>query len=106
MPLFDKYKAANEAQHYWIASQNLNNNPYIAAYWLHCRFNLFRKHMLIGLFNSTDFWSQYKWQVQSSGHIYDFLWSLIAPRPDLSTGKLRAAFAKHWAAFISAMNPN
>ena len=60
MPLFNKYKAANEAQHYWIAFWNLNNNLHIAAYWLYRRFDLFRKHILIGLFNSTDFWFQYK----------------------------------------------
>jgi len=55
MPQFNEYKAANKAQRYQIASQNLNNNPHIAAYWLHRRFDLFRKHILIGLFNSTDF---------------------------------------------------
>ena len=63
MPLFDEYKAANKAQRYRIASQNLNDNPHIAAYWLYRRFDLFRKHVLMGLFDGTDFWSQYKWQV-------------------------------------------
>ena len=106
IPLFNEYKAADKAQRYRIASQNLNNNPYIAAYWLHRRFNLFRKHMLIGLFNSTNFQSQYKQQVQGSGYIYSFLQSLIALKPDLLTSKLRAAFAKHQAAFISIINPD
>ena len=55
MPQFNEYKAADKAQHHQIAFQNLNKNPYIAAYWLHCRFDLFKKHMLIDLFNGTDF---------------------------------------------------
>ena len=55
MPRFNEYKATNKAQRYRIASQNLNNNPHITAYWLYYHFDLFRKHVLIGLFNSTNF---------------------------------------------------
>ena len=62
--------------------------------------------MLIDLFNSTDFWFQYEWQVQSSSYIYSFLWCSTAPKPDMSTSKLRKAFAEYWATFISALNPD
>ena len=62
--------------------------------------------MLMGLFDGIDFWFQYKWQARGSGYVYGFLWSLIAPKPDPSTGELRAAFVKHWAAFISVINSN
>ena len=62
--------------------------------------------MLIGLFDGTDFWFRYKWQARGSGHVHSFLWSSIAPKPDPSTGELRAAFAEYWAAFISAINPD
>jgi len=49
IPLFNEYKAANKTQRYQIASQNLNNNLHIAAYWLHCHFDLFRNSDLFGL---------------------------------------------------------
>ena len=55
MPQFNEYKAADETQRYRIASRNLNENPYITAYWLHRRFNLFKKYVLIDLFDCDDF---------------------------------------------------
>ena len=58
------------------------------------------------LFDATDFWFWYEWQVQSSGHIYGFLWCSMALKPDTSTYKLRKAFAEYWATFISVLNPD
>jgi len=62
--------------------------------------------VLIGLFNGTDFWSRYEWQVRGSGHIHGFLWSLTALEPNPSASASRAAFAEYWATFISAINPD
>ena len=60
--------------------------------------------MFINLFNGTDFWFWFEWQVQSSGHIYGFIWCSAALKPDILTSKLRKAFAEYWATLISALN--
>jgi ATP-dependent DNA helicase PIF1 len=106
MPRLDEYEAADEARRHQIASQNLNENLHIAAYWLHRRFNLFKKHVLMDLFDGIDFWFRYEWQMRGSGYIHGFLWSSKAPKPDTSTSELRKAFAEHWATLISALNPD
>jgi ATP-dependent DNA helicase PIF1 len=102
----DEYEAADEARRHQIASQNLNENPHIAAYWLHRRFNLFKKHVLMDLFDGIDFWFRYAWQMRGSRHMHGFLWSSKAPKPDTSTSELGKAFAEHWATLISALNPD
>jgi len=106
MPQFNEYKAADETQRYRIASRNLNENPHIAAYWLHRRFDLFKKYVLMDLFDCDDFWFRFEWQLRGSGHIHGFLWSSSAPKPDPSSDELRATFAEYWAAFVSALNPD
>jgi hypothetical protein len=63
MPRLDEYEAADEARHHQIASQNLNENPHISAYWLYRHFNLFEKYVLMDLFDGIDFWFWYEWQM-------------------------------------------
>jgi hypothetical protein len=55
MPCFDEYKAADEPARVRLASQSLNENPHIAAWYLHRCFELFKEHVLLDLFNADDF---------------------------------------------------
>ena len=61
MPQFNEYNDAEEAQRHRIAARNLTENPHIAAYWLYRRFELFRENVLMGVFNSDDFWYRFEW---------------------------------------------
>ena len=98
----------------------LNNNPHIAAAYLHERVQIFMTHLLQPLFAVTDFWSRYEWQERGSGHVHGFLWLKDAPNPDdidwslltnrdqiipdIQEVKMRD-FVSFWARLVTATNP-
>ena len=60
----------------------MNNNPHIAAAYLHERVQIFMSHVIHLLLGAIDFWCRYEWQEHGSGHVHGFLWLKDAPNPD------------------------
>ena len=83
-----------------------SRSRYNCCHWLSRRFDLFRKHVLLYLFDADDFWYRFEWQLGGSGHTHGFLWSSAAPYPNPSEQRLREVFAAYWAAFVKALNPD
>ena len=98
----------------------LNNNPHIAAAYLHQRAQIFMTTVVHPLLGVVDFWSRYEWQERGSGHIHGFLWLKDAPNPDDIDWKVLnnhdhiipddqedriRRFVSFWEQIITAINP-
>ena len=60
MPNYEAWKEATGREKIRIATENIRDNPHIAAYHFHKRFNLFIEHILIPKFNVINYWNRYK----------------------------------------------
>jgi hypothetical protein len=85
---------------------NIQDYPYIVAYYLDIRFRAFLKHVVRLSLGVTDYWTRYKWQYRGSGYIHCLFWTESGPLLDLSTDEERATFAEYWGERITAWNPD
>ena len=98
----------------------LNNNPHIAASFLHRRVELFMKHVICPMLKVKHYWFRFEWQERGSGHIHGFLWLRDAPNPDdidwnhvkkpdsiISDEQQEkiATFISFWDRIVTAFNP-
>ena len=74
---------------------NIQDYPYIIAYYLDIRFRAFLNYVLCPSLGITDHWIRYEWQHCSSGHVHCLFWTESSPPLDLSTDEERAAFAEY-----------
>jgi len=68
MPNYAAWRKATGREKMRIAAENLRDNPHIAAYHFHKRFNLFIRHVLMPKFGVIDYWNRYEWQGRGSPH--------------------------------------
>src|SRR5271169_1038435 len=100
---------ATEPERIKIFRANLNENPAIAAYWFHKRWEHFFKHVLQKEFNIKDYWWRFEWQFRGSSHVHAFFWFADAPPVEaLNLDDLEsvAAFVQYWDPLVSAWNPS
>jgi Helitron helicase-like domain at N-terminus len=85
----------------------MRDNPLIVAYWFHFRFQTYKKMVLSKKFPITDNWDRYEWQGRGSTHNHGVFWLDGAPSPEVDEldDATRTEFAKWWALYISAWNP-
>jgi len=92
-----------------IYNRDLNDNPGIAAYYFHRRWELFLHHVLKPKFNIVDFWYRYEWQHRGSSHVHAFFWLKDAPKVedlDLENAESIQQFIQFWDPLVSTMNPS
>ncbi|KAF4993680.1 hypothetical protein FDECE_13356 [Fusarium decemcellulare] len=82
MPRYDEWKGAENRRKIAIAMVNLKENPHIAAFHFHLRYQTFLEHVLKPKFNVTEFWMRYEWQARGSTHAHDLFWIKDAPALD------------------------
>lgn len=107
LPRYQKWLQADANQRIRIARENLRDNPHIAAFWFHFRWQTFLHVILELKLKVVDFWSRYlnEWRGRGSTHAYSILWIESAPASeDLLTPELRVAFARFWGIHIIAIN--
>ncbi|KAM4067753.1 ATP-dependent DNA helicase PIF1 [Hirsutella rhossiliensis] len=105
MPSYVEWREADSRGKGAIAFRNLLENPHIAAYHFHSRFTSFLKIVSMPKFNITDYWFRYEWQARGSTHVHGLYWVRDTPKPDMSTLEGKAEFARFWAPYVSAINP-
>ena len=106
LPRYDEWRNGNARERTKIVWENVQKNPHIVAEWLDIRFCHFLKIVLKPHLRYDDYWYRFEWQHRGSGHIHGLLWIKDAPKMDMSTEELRAAFAAFWDSKITAFNPN
>jgi Helitron helicase-like domain at N-terminus len=80
--LGDKYESwrnGTQAQRIRLAREGLINNPHIAAYHFHRRFEALMDTILKPKFDVNDSWFHYEFQGRGSTHLHGFLWFLGIP---------------------------
>jgi hypothetical protein len=110
MPRYAAFCAADNRGKIAIARQNLKENPHIAAYHFHQRFESFIQHVLKPKFNIVEYWYRYEWQARGSTHAHGLFWIQGAPNlenvPTLSLEVIRnREFLDFWGSHISSINP-
>lgn len=107
MPHFEEWLNGRPDVRNRIARINLRDNPHIAAYWFHARFQEFKENVLEVKFSVTDAWSRYEWQGRGSSHTHGLYWLSDAPNSDFDplSDAQRQVFANQWGIVIQALNP-
>jgi ATP-dependent DNA helicase PIF1 len=97
LPRFTDYTTGDPKTRQKIVWDNIQNNPYIVAYYLTLRLQAFLKFVLKPYLGYTDHWNRYEWQARGSGHSHGLYWVPDAPSllTGTSTESQRAAFTAY-----------
>ena len=105
MPNYEAWVEAEPNERIRIARIALLENPHIAAFHFHRRFDAFMTCVIKPRFNVSDHWNRYEWQGRGSPHNHGFVWNKVAPELDTEDARSRQAWADYWGVHVTAINP-
>ena len=108
MPRYDEWLLADDKEKMEIMRLNLKQNPHIAAYHFHVRFQTFFDEYLSKKFKIKAYWRRYEWQGRGSTHVHGLYWIegvKQAPDEGFPNTAEKDEFAKTWGLHVTAFNP-
>jgi hypothetical protein len=108
MPHYDANQE-EDAHSYCQRTQDLNENPAIAAYYFQKRWQVFFEDYLKPILKVKDFWWRFEWQHRGSSHVHGFFWLEDAPSIDdldLNKPEDLAKFVDYWDSRVSTWHPD
>ena len=106
MPNYEAWKQATGRDKMRIAIENVRDNPHIAAYHFHERFNQFMTHVLIPKFGVVDYWNRYEWQGRGSLHSHGVVWFKTEGRDipicNMTFAENKEYFVRFWGIQVEA----
>ena len=106
LPQYDEFLAGNDTVQCNIIQQNVQDCPYIVAYYLDLWFQAFLQLVLELYLSYKDYWWRYEWQAYGSSYVHCLFQIPSAPSLNQSIAELRDLFAQYWGERIIAQNPN
>ena len=109
MPHDGEFQSDDPAQAAKNRRQDLIENPHIAAWFFHERFQSFFKNVLVPKWKIDDFWYRYEWQHRGSVHVHGIAKVNGAPEMDWAAMKndpeKMEEFVSYVDSMVTTMNP-